>query len=169
MSNVVNEQSVDCGQCVNLSIEEKPAIDESDPSLCGISRMSPTPFERDPSFLQLTCTPSCVNYNFELRDPQMQIATQSRVRHTAVALAGVPGLLEWSCFFHSCFLALYSPSRAWRTRIVCVSLCSYATGAGFSLAPRSRVLSATAHTYIHTHPMRDLQVQIPCVHALLFP
>ena len=39
-------------QCVNLSIEEKPA-DESDPSLCGISRMSPTPFERDLFFTML--------------------------------------------------------------------------------------------------------------------
>ena len=43
---------MDCGQCVNLSIEEKPA-DESDPSLCGISRMSPTPFERDLFFTML--------------------------------------------------------------------------------------------------------------------
>ena len=42
---------------------------------------------------------------------------------------------------------------------MCVSLCSYATGAGFSLAPRSRVLSATAHTYGFTrHCIRILCV-----------
>ena len=46
-------------------------------------------------------------------------------RHEAWSTCPLAGLLEWSCFFHSCFLALYSPSRARRTRIVCVSLCLF--------------------------------------------
>jgi len=65
------------------------------------------------------------------------------------------GLLEWSCFFHSCFLALYSPSRARRTRIVCDSLCSYATGAGFSLAP-PLACTKRYRTHVHTYAFHSI-------------
>jgi hypothetical protein len=100
------------------------------------------------------CPPSDL---LKAQSPPCSNATRGHIAERArTATCPLAGLLEWSCFFHSCVLALYSPSRAGRTRTVCVSLGSYATGAGFSLAP---TLACTKRHRTHVHRIHTTLVR----------